>query len=200
MSKKKSKKSAKAAEVTNIFNITIEGAGSGRCAVFDEDLIGEDFMDQDFPDDCECDGDCEHCEYYDDDEDRIPLYVLFARFRKTDIIFHHTFCPSGELFDYEEKEHTVSDIAQEISNISHTSNIMAYVVLVADEMVERFEEDYDYPDEGYSHNEYISILTGFTEESVIEVMTAERIIRKMISNARAEAGLTDDIDDEDEPF
>ena len=192
MSKKK--KSAKAAEVTNIFNITIEG--SNGSTVFDRNLLDGELGDHDFLDGCEGDCDCEYCEAYDGDEDDVPAIVRFKRMRNAGVFMYKSFEPDPDDFDYLDDNPSNDNLAQEVSRISNISNITAFYVLEADNLVSTLEDCYDDYYDNYSRYDYISALTGIHPRSAIEVMAVVGVIHKKIQDTIDEVGGTAD----DEPF
>ena len=200
----KKKKSAKAAEVTNIFNITIEG---GR-PVFD-DFMDHGFMGHETSDDFDhdCDGDCESCEYYDDedlddyfDEDDVPAIVRFARMREANSVLHRSFNPDPGEFNYHDENPGNDNLAQEVSKLSNISNITAFIVLEADNTVSMLEDCYEDFYNHFSRIDYISVLTGIKKDQVLEVLTVVGVIHKMIQDTIAEAVGTADDEVGDEPF
>ena len=195
MSKKK--KSAKTAEVTNIFNITIEGGSDS--AVFDGDPLDGEFRNHDLLDDCDCDRDCEYCEAsesYDGDEDEVPAIVRFKRMRNAGVFMYKSFEPDPGTFDYLDDNPSNDNLAQEVSRISNIGNITAFYVLEADNLVSTLEDCYDDYYDHYSRYDYISALTGIHPRSVIEVMAVVGVIHKKIQDTIDEVGGTAD----DEPF
>ena len=208
MSKKKNSmnsKKAKATEVTNIFNITIEGSGR---PVFD-DFMDHGYVDDELLDDYDhdCDGDCESCEYYDDedlddyfDEDDVPAIVRFARMREANSVLHRSFNPDPGKFDYHDENPGNDNLAQEVSRLSNISNITAFIVLEADNTVSMLEDCYEDFYDHFSRIDYISVLSGIKKDQVLEVLTVVGVIHKMIQDTIAEADGTADDEVGDEPF